>query len=240
VPLLLLNPISSRLSSQIPLSKALKEWEAKSGTPAAEAKEIMLYGGLTTENSKRIFIKQLDGVINTLKECERLALSTNQIDRLVPLAGMEKLRLLSIGRNQIRKFEGLSVSRRYQFRRLGIAASLRRLIASLRPFVLLQDVAGTLEELWASYNFISSLDGLQACTKLQVLYMANNTIKDWAELDKLKDLPELREVLFVGNPIYDGLDKTAAKMQVIKRLPKVAKIDNEMVIDAERVQAGVL
>lgn len=54
---------------QMPLSKALKEWEAKSGVPATEAKEIMLYGGLPMD-AKRVFIKALDGVINTLKDCE--------------------------------------------------------------------------------------------------------------------------------------------------------------------------
>lgn len=75
----------------------------------------------------------------------------------------------------------------------------------------------------------------------QVLYLCNNAIKDWAELDKLAGLPLLREVLFVGNPIYDGMDRAQAKLQVIKRLGKgIAKIDNEMVIDAERQQAGVL
>lgn len=65
-------------------------------------------------------------------------------------------------------------------------------------------------------------------------------IKDWAELDKLAGLPELREVLFIGNPIYDGLDRTQAKLNVLKRLPHLAKIDNEMVIDAEREMASKL
>lgn len=69
---------------------------------------------------------------------EKLSLSTNAIDRLVPLAGLEKLRILSVGRNQLRRLEGLA------------------------------EVAGTLEELWASYNFISSLEGIQVCTNLQV------------------------------------------------------------------------
>lgn len=54
------------------------------------------------------------------------------------------------------------------------------------------DVAETLEELWLSYNAITSLDGLAACKKLQVLYLGNNKIADWAELDKLAALPELR------------------------------------------------
>ncbi len=101
-------------------------------------------------------------------------------------------------------------------------------------------MVGTLEELWLSYNQIASLDGLAGCNALQVLYMANNGLRDWAELDKLAALPALREVLFVGNPISEGLDRTAAKMQVLKRLPRLAKVDNEMVIDAEREAASRL
>jgi dynein light chain 1 len=67
----------------------------------------------------------------------------------------------------------------------------------------LDEVSGTLEELWLSYNQITSLDGLQGLTNLTTLYMSNNLIKNWAELDKLAGLPNLKDVLFVGNPIYD-------------------------------------
>lgn len=67
----------------------------------------------------------------------------------------------------------------------------------------LDDVAGTLEELWVSYNQISTLDGLSGLTNLTTLYISNNLIKSWAELDKLAALPNLKDVLFVGNPIYD-------------------------------------
>jgi dynein light chain 1 len=65
-------------------------------------------------------------------------------------------------------------------------------------------------------------------------------LKDWSELDKLASLPELRDVLFVGNPMYEGMDRKEAKLQVLKRLPRLVKIDNEMVIDAEREMASKL
>lgn len=78
--------------------------------------------------------------------CRRIALSTNLIDRMGPFTGMESLRMLSLSRNQLKKIEKL------------------------------EDVAGTLEQLWLSYNQISSLDGLQTCSKLQVLYMGNNAV----------------------------------------------------------------
>jgi hypothetical protein len=71
------------------------------------------------------------------------------IDRLAPLTGMERLRVLSLGRNCLKKLERL------------------------------EDVGATLEELWVSYNQISSLDGLAGCTpRLRVLYMSNNQVRD--------------------------------------------------------------
>ncbi len=47
-------------------------------------------------------------------------------------------------------------------------------------------------------------------------------------------LPNLRDVLFVGNPIYDDMPKEQARIEVLKRLPQVAKIDGDMVKPTER------
>ena len=193
----------------MPLSKAIKEWETRNSKVAADEREIFLFGGMVFD-VKRVFINKLDATLASLKKCERLALSTNQIDRMAPFTGMEKLRLLSLSRNALKKIERL------------------------------EDVSETLEELWLSYNQISTLDGLGACQKLQVLYLGNNKVIDWGELDKLAGLGSLREVLFTGNPIYDGMDKAAAKLQVLKRVPQVAKIDNDMVSPGERDAAKAL
>ncbi|OQS04002.1 3-hydroxyisobutyrate dehydrogenase, partial [Thraustotheca clavata] len=133
-----------------------------------------------------------------------LSLSTNSIDRLIPLSGMKKLRILSLGRNQIKKIEKLD------------------------------DVSDTLEELWISYNVITTLDGLSGLTNLTTLYISNNLIKSWDELDKLSNLPKLRDVLFSGNPIYEGLSKEEARLNVLKRLRNVMKIDGDMVKQTER------
>lgn len=51
------------------LSKALKEWETRSGVPVAEAKEIMLYGGMNFD-TKKVFINKLDASLSSLRECE--------------------------------------------------------------------------------------------------------------------------------------------------------------------------
>ncbi len=68
----------------------------------------------------------------------------------------------------------------------------------------LEEVGQTLEELWLSYNLIESLTGIfPHCTTLKVLYLAHNKIKDINELDKLKPLQNISNVVFLGNEFYD-------------------------------------
>lgn len=152
-------------------------------------------------------IVKLDASLNTLGNCECLSLSTNQIDRMVPLAGMKRLRILSLGRNQLKKVEKL------------------------------EDVGETLEELWLSYNLITCLDGLASLNTLTTLFISNNQIKAWTEIDKLAALPNLRDVLMVGNPIYDGLSKEEARLEILRRLPSLKKIDGDLVTPLEKEKA---
>jgi hypothetical protein len=64
-------------------------------------------------------------------------------------------------------------------------------VLTLSQIEKLEDVAETLEELWLSYNAISSLDGLGSLVNLTTLFMSNNLIKSWVEIDKLvSDSPE--------------------------------------------------
>jgi dynein light chain 1 len=124
---------------------------------------------------------------------------------------MEALKILSLSRNMIKKIERL------------------------------EDVAATLEELWISYNSISSLDGLSACSKLATLYIGNNRIADWAEVEKLAGLENLRDVLLAGNPIETSApDNATYRAMVVKRLPQIAKLDNFMVTPAEKERAATL
>ena len=88
----------------------------------------------------------------------------------------DSLEVLSIGRNQIKKLEGL------------------------------EDVSATLRELWMSYNLIEKLNGIEKvglrtffsgrCYKsldyavwqlsnLTVLYFSNNLVAKWQEFDRL-------------------------------------------------------
>ncbi len=47
-------------------------------------------------------------------------------------------------------------------------------------------------------------------------------------------LAGLRDVLFIGNPIYNDMPKEAARIEVLRRIPQVLKIDGDMVKPAER------
>ena len=59
---------------------AIKNWETKTGEVAAEATAVKLYA----QNPP---ISKMDAALNSLDKCEHLSLSTNSIDRLIPLTG---------------------------------------------------------------------------------------------------------------------------------------------------------
>ncbi len=152
-------------------------------------------------------LTKMEPKLNELVACEHLSLATNCIDKINPIPGMKSLRVLSLGRNNLKKIEKL------------------------------EDVADTLEELWLSYNKIERLDGLTGLNKLRVLYLSNNKIKEWDELLKLRELPALQELLLLGNPMYDGLEPDVYIREVIRRLPKLKKLDGNLISEAVRQAA---
>ncbi len=155
-------------------------------------------------------IDKMDDSLNQLEACQRLSLSTNAIERMIALPKLKSLRILSLGRNNIKRI------------------------------MALEDVGATLEELWISYNQIEKLDGLQPCVKLSVLYMSNNKIKAWDELGKVAQLPEIKTVLFVGNPIYGEKTKEENAPYVVKRIPQIETVDSKMISPAVRKAASEL
>jgi dynein light chain 1 len=150
------------MAKPTPLKDALKALEAKLEQPKEDMEHVKLYGFMPP-------IGKLDASLSTLKKCKKLSLSTNQIDKITSVSGMDSLEILSIGRNNIKKIEGLD------------------------------GVSDTLKELWASYNNIEKLAGIEKLQSLEVLYLSNNLIKSWDEVSKLKDLPNLKNLL-LGPP----------------------------------------
>ena len=80
-----------------------------------------------------------------------------------------------------------------------------------------------------SYNFVSKLDGLGSLNKLHTLYMSNNRIARWDEIAKCASLPELKVVLFFGNPVYDKESKSTNWPMVVRKIPGVETVDGTMV-----------
>ena len=161
---------------------AIKAWEAKTGQVAADATEVSLICQVP-------FIDKMDDSLNTLENCQKLSLSTNQIERIINLPKLKNLKILSLGRNAIKRIVGLD------------------------------EIGQTLEQLWISYNQIEKLEGLTPCIKLHTFYASNNRIKSWDEIAKLAQLSDIKNVLFVGNPIYGDKTKEDAAPYVVRKIP---------------------
>ena len=156
-------------------------------------------------------IDKLDSsIISNFINCRQLSLSTNCIEKMVTIQGLKNLEILSLGRNQIKKIYGLEA------------------------------IGGNLKELWISYNYIEKLDGIAPhCTALTTLYMAHNKLKDWNELEKIKDLPNLKNCVFLGNEMYDKFpNKEDARLNVLKKINRLTMIDNVIVTVNEKEMVG--
>lgn len=100
--------------------QALINFEAAKSLKTTEAEKVELMGMCPP-------IEKMDSSLNSLTNCRHLALSTNNIDKIGSLSGLQKLEILSLGRNCLKKLENLD------------------------------SVCGTLRELWVSYNQIDRL-----------------------------------------------------------------------------------
>jgi len=183
---------------------AIKLFEQESGQSAAEAENIRL----CPISQQQPCIVKLDTSLGTLKKCKHLRLSTNAIEKMGNFAGMDNLQILSIGRNQIKKLEGL------------------------------EPIAETLEQLWMSYNKLTVLTGIEKLVNLQVLYLSNNLIEKWSEVERLAALPKLRDLLLTGNPLAQKANEDGNwRVEVLKRLPNLKTLDGELIGDDEREEA---
>jgi len=135
--------MASKSAPETLCKDAIKAWSVKNAdADPTQAKKVSLICQMPP-------LRKMDAALNTLVNCEHLALSTNAIERINPLTGLKCLKILSLGRNNLKRIEKL------------------------------EDVAATLEELWCSYNDIDKLDGLGGLKKLRVLFLSNNKIAKW-------------------------------------------------------------
>lgn len=141
------------MSKGLSIKEALKLWEEKNGTPAAEATVVKLL-------MQQPFIAKMDATLQTLQCCEHLSLSTNNIEKISNLNGL-KLRVLSLGRNNIKKIEGLDA----------VSETLEELWIS---YNLIEKFNGIecckkLKVLYASNNKVKAWEGITCLSSLPEL-----------------------------------------------------------------------
>lgn len=95
--------------------EAIKLWEQETGIKPEDATEVKLI-------AKRPPIDRMDENLNQFENCVKLSLSTNAIERFIALPKLRNLKVLSLGRNNIKRI------------------------------ISLEEIGQTLEELWLSYN----------------------------------------------------------------------------------------
>ncbi|KAL7291927.1 hypothetical protein TKK_0014477 [Trichogramma kaykai] len=168
--------------------EAIERWKEKNNKAPKDAKEVLLCFQWPP-------IVKMDNSLSVLEKVEKLSLSTNQIDRITGINSLKNLKILSLGRNNIKTFSGLEA------------------------------IGEHLQELWISYNQIEKIRGISGLKALRVLYMAHNLVKDWVEFNKLADLPKLEEFLFRGNPLIENLEEEVWREKCIKVLPNLKILD---------------
>lgn len=122
------------------------------------------------------------------------------IEKIVGINSLKNLKILSLSRNYIKTFSGLEA------------------------------VGDHLQELWISYNLIEKIKGVSALKALKVLYMSNNMVKDWAEFNRLSEIPNLQDLIFFNNPLSENTEPDVYRTQVIKKLPTLQKLDSIPVV----------
>ncbi|GFR04014.1 dynein light chain 1, axonemal [Trichonephila clavata] len=183
----------------IAFKDGLKKWAEKTGENASEATVIKLNGWIPS-------IDKLDASLATLTNCEKLSLSTNMIDKLTNLNTLSKVKILSVGRNNLKSLNGI------------------------------EGISETLEELWASYNNIDKLKAASSLKNLRVLYLSNNNLKDANELKHLAELPKLEDLVLKGCPIESILgenyrSKVAEIIPQLKKLDGTSLISSEPAVE---------
>ncbi|KAG8013917.1 Protein C21orf2 [Nibea albiflora] len=89
-----------------------------------------------------------------------------------------------------------------------------------------------IEVLTLSVNSISSLSPLAGCLSLCELYLRKNMIPSLSELSHLRPLTRLRVLWLAENPCC-GPDSSTYRLTVLRCLPRLQKLDNQVVTEDE-------
>ena len=88
------------MSKGITVRDALAKWEERTGRKPADEKIVKICGILPS-------IEKMDASLSMLVNCEKLSLSSNSIEKIANLNGLKNLKILSLGRNNIKSLNGV-------------------------------------------------------------------------------------------------------------------------------------
>eukprot|EP01013_Petalomonas_cantuscygni_P017305 TRINITY_DN3443_c0_g1_i2.p1 TRINITY_DN3443_c0_g1~~TRINITY_DN3443_c0_g1_i2.p1 ORF type:complete len:217 (-),score=34.18 TRINITY_DN3443_c0_g1_i2:355-1005(-) len=145
---------------------------------------------------------------------------------------LRKVRHLGLSTNSIEKvFPGMAV-----LENLEVLSLSRNNIKKLENL----DIPH-LKELWLSYNRIERLAGIERLRSLHTLYLGNNLISSYLEVERyLTQLPALTDLLLINNPLERSLDKHDYRIGMVMRLPQLQRLDGKGVEPEEREEAHAL
>lgn len=167
-----------------------------------------------------------------LPNLEVLHLAFNSISDLntLQIGKLTSLRALFLQGNDITKIEGLEGLR-----------DLRELVLDKNKIKCIgensfNDQSQRLAELHIEENRLRDLSNVDNLKALQKLYVANNKITEFAEIEPITELPNLQEISMINNPISR---RSNYRYSIIYRVRRLKILDLMEVIDEDRIRAEI-
>ncbi|XP_040401953.1 leucine-rich repeat and guanylate kinase domain-containing protein isoform X3 [Cygnus olor] len=180
------------------------------------------------------------------KNLKEVDFSYNQIPKMQDLSAYEALTKLLLDFNNIAEIKGLEKCHSLthlslSHNRLAAIGGLENLPLKILNLSsnLLEKITGldslkTLQKLDLSNNKITSLEGLEEHDLLEVINLENNQIAELGELECVQDLPLLRVLNLLKNPVQEQTDYW---LLVIFMLPQLTELDLKKISVEEKVDA---
>ncbi|CAD5231908.1 unnamed protein product [Bursaphelenchus xylophilus] len=160
-------------------------------TKSAKVEESNMFSQIVALNLENLNINSLDG-IEQLEKLRYLSLASNNLLSVKRLRKLDKLLFLDISQNNISKIDELPGSL------CGLKAFQNQLTS-----VTFCSKLQLLTYLNLSHNRIKSMKGIEELKTLHTLLLTDNMLKDKTEVELLQELPNLRFVDLMGNPLAD-------------------------------------
>ncbi|XP_064632392.1 leucine-rich repeat and guanylate kinase domain-containing protein-like [Lineus longissimus] len=151
-----------------------------------------------------------------------LILDHNEIEVISGLQNCKRLKTLSIAHNQIKSIQGLDD---LPIVYLDLCYNQIKKVENLEKLHKIQHIV-------LMGNKIRSLEGLQDHAFLELINVEDNEVIDLAEIEFVKELPMLRFLNLMRNPIQELPDY---RLSILFRLQKLVELDRKRVDVEEKV-----